>query len=120
MINHFQRNSAVFYSCDLGAIEGVLDTEKELFVFRILQECVSNVEKHAKAEACILTGRREAKKIVFQIKDNGIGFKVEEQLTSEEGLGLKSIVESAQYIRAHFDIASSLGKGTTITLSIET
>jgi signal transduction histidine kinase len=120
MINHFQRNSTVFYSCDLGAIEGVLDTEKELFVFRILQECVSNVEKHAKAKACILTGKREAKKIVFQIKDNGIGFKVEEHLTLGKGLGLKSIVESAQYIRAHFDIASSLGKGTTITLSIET
>lgn len=118
MIDHFQRNSAVFYSCELDNIDDFLSKDKELFVFRILQECVTNVEKHAQAQACVLTAKRNKNKLIFKLKDNGKGFLVA-QKQSSSGLGLKSLQERAQYIRADFQLKSKPGEGTTILLKIE-
>jgi signal transduction histidine kinase len=118
LMDAFQRSSTVFYSCQLGNIDGHISKEAELIVFRILQECVVNVEKHAEATACKLTAKRKKEQLIFELKDNGKGFLVEQKLAS--GLGLKSLQERAQYIRAHFQIESEIGKGTTVILKVNT
>jgi len=118
LIDAFQRSSTVFYSCQLGNIDGHISKEAELIVFRILQECVANVEKHAEATACKLTAKRKKEQLIFELKDNGKGFLVVQKLASASGLGLKSLQERAQYIRAHFQIESEIGKGTTVILKV--
>lgn len=117
LFDEFQKKSEVFYSYEIDDFTGVLSTEKELFVFRMLQECIVNVEKHAKATACNLKVVNKEKHLNFKLKDNGKGFDLEESQTIN-GIGLKNLKERASYINALFSIESTPNKGTTITIKI--
>ena len=62
MMDAFQKSSEVFYSYEIDDdIDVYISKEKGLFIFRMLQECIANVEKHANATACNLTIINEAK-----------------------------------------------------------
>ncbi|MEZ4873965.1 MAG: sensor histidine kinase [Flavobacteriaceae bacterium] len=115
MVEALQKNSKVFYSEDIDIPDGLLPKEKEIHVFRMLQEALTNVEKHAQATACNLAAEDGKTHLLFTVKDNGTGFKNE---ASSEGLGMKTLRERAQLIGAALDIASESGKGTVLTLKI--
>ncbi|MDY0781032.1 sensor histidine kinase [Tenacibaculum sp. IB213877] len=119
MMDAFQKTSDVFYSYEIADnIDVYISKEKGLFIFRMLQECIANVEKHAKATACNLTITNEAKIIRFVLKDNGSGFIVNNAMNSNESLGLKSLQERAQFINAILNIQSNPKTGTVITIKI--
>lgn len=118
MITTFQKNSNVFYSEEIDIANRLIDKDKEIYVFRILQEALTNVEKHAEATACNLTTEDSEKHLIFILKDNGKGFTVSKNNMVDEGLGMKTIKERATFIEASLDIQSRDGKGTTITLTI--
>ncbi len=118
MIETFQKNSNVFYSEDIEIADGLIDKEKEIYVFRILQEAMTNAEKHAEATACNLSTEETRKHLKFILKDNGKGFTISKNKTSNEGLGMKTIKERATFIAALLDIQSKEGKGTTVALTI--
>jgi signal transduction histidine kinase len=116
MVETFQKNSNVFYSEDIETKDGLIEKEHEIYVFRMLQEAMTNVEKHAAANACNLASIEEKNQLIFILKDNGKGF---ETSTHSEGLGMKTLQERARFINADLKIDSSLEKGTTITLKIQ-
>lgn len=118
LIDAFQRTSTVFYSSEIEEVDHCIPEEKEIFLFRMLQECISNVEKHSQATACNLRVVSNEKYIYFILKDNGKGFEYEEQLNSTKNLGLQTLKERAQYINAILKIESKAVKGTTITITI--
>lgn len=117
MIETFQKNSNVFYSEDIEISDGLIEKEKEIYVFRMLQEALTNVEKHAEASACNLTAHESKNKVIFVLKDNGKGFKTDAQ-TMNKGIGMKTLKERATYIGAKLNIVSNLGKGTSLTLEL--
>jgi signal transduction histidine kinase len=94
----------------------LIEKEKEIYVFRMLQEGLSNVEKHASATACNLSSEELNDRIVFTLKDNGRGFKFSNE--TDGGLGIKTLRERAQFIGANLGIQSATDKGTIITISI--
>lgn len=118
MIETFQKNSNVFYSEDIETPDGLIPKEKEIYVFRMLQEAITNVEKHAEATACNLSSEEKKKDLVFTLKDNGKGFEMPKDRTDFEGLGMKTLQERALFIKADLTINSTPGKGTTITIKI--
>jgi len=120
MMDAFQKSSSVFYSYDIEDISGMLSKEQELFLFRMLQECISNVEKHAQASACNLKIVKQKHSIMFTLRDNGIGFSVENAKDNKTSLGIQSLKERAQYINAFFEINSTHGKGTRVTIKLNT
>lgn len=120
LIDAFQKTSPIFFSADIDQIENLILKEKEIFIFRMLQECISNVIKHSKATACNLNVSKNEKNIQFQLKDNGIGFESELYKNSISNLGLKTLKERAQFINAQLNITSKPQKGTTITITIPT
>jgi signal transduction histidine kinase len=117
MVETFQKNSNIFYSENIEIKDGLIDKQKEIYLFRMLQECFTNVEKHAKANACNLSAFETKNHVVFIVKDNGKGFHTNSQ-TLNEGLGMKTLKERALFINAKLDVESELGKGTTITLKV--
>jgi len=117
LIETFQKNSEIFYSEDIELADGLIDKEKEIYLFRMLQEGLSNVEKHASATACNLSSEELDDRVVFTLKDNGRGFKFSANKT-DIGLGLKTLKERAQFIGANLGIQSAPAKGTIITISI--
>ncbi|MUV03342.1 hypothetical protein GN157_06425 [Flavobacterium rakeshii] len=117
-IQNFQRNSTIFYSEDIQVDNLKIEKEKEIFIYRMVQECLANVEKHSQAKACRVEVTETDTYIKFEIKDNGIGFDVSEKMETINSLGLKNLKERAAFLGSLVDINSVKGKGTTITIKI--
>ena len=105
---------------DVDNIDGILSTEHELNLFRIIQECLSNVVKHAKAESAKLELQREQNKIVMTLQDNGIGFDFLSKFKNLKSLGLKTIKERVNYIDGILRVESSPGNGSKFKIEIQT
>lgn len=108
----------------LFSIEGNpyrLEQQKELILFRIVQEVLHNIIKHAKASLITVALQFEPEKFVLTVADNGIGFDIsglKENNYAGTGLGIRNMHNRAKMINTDFIINSGLTKGTTITLTI--
>lgn len=102
-----------------------LPKDQELTLFRILQEALTNVLKHAFANRVKIQLYKKDEQIHFRISDDGTGFELAHsdpgrlQLESGQGgLGLLSMRERVTHCQGRFQIESKVGKGTTITVSV--
>lgn len=96
-----------------------LETPKELIIFRIIQEVINNIIKHARANTIFVLLTYEPDAFSISINDNGTGFDLallSARENSKFGSSLRNMHKRAHLIGAHFTIASTLGVGTTITL----
>lgn len=97
-----------------------LATEVRTVIYRIIQEVLINVVKHAQASQVTVRLAREDEKIRIEIADNGIGFdctRLLDDLADSRCLGLFSIRERADYIGGTFHIESSRDGGTRISIT---
>ncbi|MBO9594496.1 MAG: sensor histidine kinase [Niabella sp.] len=102
----------VSFSSSLPAIP--LPPQKEIILFRIVQEALNNTIKHAEATRVSLAIREETTYIKIFIQDNGKGFNLEEDNSS--GIGLLNMRNRAQTIGAALNIDSTLHRGTTVEI----
>jgi len=86
--------------------------EKEIHIFRILQEIIHNSIKHAQAKNLYIGFGYEEERVVIFAKDDGIGFDMGKTKETSDGLGLKSIESRADILNCLMLIESSAGKGT--------
>ncbi len=117
-IDTFQKNSEIFYSEEIDVENLSISKDKEIFVYRMIQESLNNVEKHSQAKACMVSVEEKSDAIIFQIKDNGVGFDVSENSESLTSLGMKTLKERAQIINGSLNIVSEKGKGTTVQIIV--
>jgi PAS domain S-box-containing protein len=119
----FYRNFQV--ACPYIRIERNIDINEEeipeplkIVIFRIIQEALSNIAKHSKAQLVKLDLIKQEGAIKLAIKDNGVGFDVDAILAKdicERGLGLCGMQERAELSGGQFTMAAEPGKGTFIT-----
>lgn len=84
-------------------------------LFRLLQEALNNVERHARASRIDVVLTREADRLLLQFRDNGCGFDVEAVAQSpRRGLGLDSMRERLEALGGQFDISSG-SSGTLLS-----
>ncbi len=101
------------------ALDAIFEKDAEIHIFRICQECLNNVIKHAQASWLQFTMTREAEIIRITVQDNGKGFDpVALDQTSPRGSGWLSIKERVRMLYGTYRINSALGKGTTIDIRI--
>ncbi len=103
---------------DVENIDGMLSKEKELSLYRIIQECFSNVMKHAKASSAKLEIKKEESKIIITIQDNGIGFDFTKNFNKSKSLGLKTIEERVRFLNGNLKVTSKKGKGAFLKIAI--
>jgi two-component system, NarL family, sensor kinase len=110
---------------DVDLLETRLPDHIELALYRIAQECLQNVVKHAKATSARLTFAVDAGDsgdiVRLEIVDDGVGFDTfENPLGSDEmgGYGLLSMAERAEIVGGRLNIRSRPGSGTTVTATI--
>jgi len=92
-----------------------------LTIFRITQEALNNIKKHANAKNVSIKLDIGTENIYLKIRDNGIGFNVDEKVNSvddKNGYGLYSIRERVDLLRGKLDIESEKGIGTKIKVAI--
>ena len=104
------------YWGDIDDIKSVLNANQEVNVFRIIQECLSNIIKHAKAESAKVSLIKNNDSIFISIKDNGVGFDFSEKYNDFKSLGLKTIKERVRFLNGTLKIDSDTGQGTTFTI----
>lgn len=93
-----------------------LPTVLQLGIYRIAQEALNNVLKHASASDVSVHLSRDGKRVEMEIEDNGSGFDVHE---SSAGIGLQSMHERAEALGGVLRITSKTGAGTSVRLVIE-
>jgi signal transduction histidine kinase/ligand-binding sensor domain-containing protein len=91
-----------------------LPSDLKVAMYRIAQESLNNVAKHAEASQATISLRCEAERVELQISDDGRGFDLEN--VPVESLGLGIMRERAEAIGAEMTIESEVGRGTVVTV----
>ncbi len=94
-----------------------LDSERSTAIFRIFQESLTNVARHAQATRVDARLEREQDQLILQVHDNGRGFDAE-QTNTRKSLGLVGMQERAVVLNGELKIEGVVGSGTTMTLRI--
>jgi signal transduction histidine kinase len=94
-----------------------LDSERSTAIFRIFQESLTNVARHAHATRVEARLERGADQLVFQVHDNGRGFDLEE-VKARRSLGLVGMQERALVLNGELKVEGVPGVGTTMILKI--
>ena len=97
-----------------------LDPQVETTLFRVIQEAVNNIARHAEAKKASIRLLFKKNSVMVRVKDNGPGFDVDEALRSKErprGLGLLGMRERVELIKGTLNITSNL-TGTEVIIEI--
>jgi signal transduction histidine kinase len=106
---------ATFVGCRLAR----LPAEVELVLYRIVQEALSNVAKHANASQVLVRLTRRGRTLRLLVEDDGCGFDVEGTKHSREsGLGLFGMEERLALVGGSLRVESSVGGGTRVTAEV--
>lgn len=97
-----------------------LSPEIEASAYRIVQEALTNVAKHARAHSCRVYVQRLPNTVLVTIEDDGVGFDggEPERTDARQGLGLIGIRERASHLGGTVRIESAPGKGTRLTVEL--
>jgi signal transduction histidine kinase len=103
---------------EFAAEEGErLPATVETALFRIVQEAVNNVSRHAQARRLSVTLSRDAERVQLRIADDGQGFDAQLPRSGRH-IGLWSMCERVEQLGGQFELASAPGQGTTVTASL--
>jgi signal transduction histidine kinase len=95
-------------------LEDRLASEVETALYRIAQEALNNVAKHARAQRVEVLLERRPDCVLLIVEDDGVGFDATKPATGRHGFGLVSMQERAALVGARLDIETTPGHGTTI------
>jgi PAS domain S-box-containing protein len=113
----FQARTGIICRCDYSLEHLNLNQEQSTAVFRIFQEALTNILRHAQATSVDITIKAEAGEFVLAISDNGRGI-TESEKSGSQSLGLLGMHERAHLIGGKFNINGEGGKGTVITVQV--
>ena len=112
LLTDFKRTHPIQIVTDL-TMKRPIPTELKIAVYRVIQEALTNIVKHAEATIVTLTVQAQ-EDLLVTLQDNGIGFDLSQNTT---GFGLQSMCERTYAQAGEFDMVTAPGKGCQITLS---
>ncbi len=115
-VNKFRQHTNIECALALPNEELVLDADQSLTIFRILQESLNNVAKHAQADRVDILITAQGDSLLMVVKDNGIGF--DPALQKKRTFGLLGIQERALMVGGKARISSTPGKGVRVSVNV--
>jgi len=123
MANQVCHAAALQLTTDIDNVSGLVTPESQIHLFRIAQEALNNVVKHAQASAVRLelkiTGDSS---LILRIEDNGLGMETgsSEAVTvrTNPGHGTNNLTERVRFLRGRLDITASSSGGTAVTVTV--
>lgn len=113
----FQRQTAIRCRINLTRQDVQLDEAKSIVVFRVFQEILTNIARHANATRVDVSLQVEDNNLVLIVSDNGKGIK-QEDMVSKRSLGITGMKERANSVNGKLTIQGVSNVGTTVTLTI--
>lgn len=109
---HFEEVTGIEVQLDYELAEGTFSDEVEITIYRIAQECLNNIEKHARAtQVCIRVSQQQGR-IYFEVRDNGSGFDLKRG--QAKGIGLVNMRERVEVVGGRLNLHTSPGLGTEV------
>ncbi|MEM7185675.1 MAG: sensor histidine kinase [Bacteroidota bacterium] len=119
-VNQIDENTSLFISSEIDNIDNIFTKKQEVNLFRIIQEALSNVIKHAGAEAGKVVVKRHPFMINVSIRDNGVGFDFTEKYQNVKSLGLKTLLERTKFLNGQMKVQSKKNSGTLLEFQFPT
>jgi PAS domain S-box-containing protein len=113
----FQKRTGIACELSVSSQDINLDQERSTAIFRIFQETLTNIARHARATKVRVNLAKKGGKLELTIKDNGMGI-TKEKISDPKSLGLLGIQERVHFLGGDMDIKGIRNKGTTVTVSI--
>jgi PAS domain S-box-containing protein len=121
LINEVSKHYIVNHSFEVEDLDHLFPSEAQIIIYRIFQECLTNISKHAGATEVAIRVREDDGFLSLVLEDNGIGFEPA-QLSARRahgrGLGLAALDERARMLGGSLEIRSQPGSGTRVTCVI--
>jgi len=121
LVHEFRKHYNITYDFDFEDLNHLFPGEAQIIIYRIFQEILTNIVRHAQASNVSLAIRKKGGAVLLQAEDNGRGFEVANILrrgTGTAGLGLTSLAERAKMLGGTLKIESREGAGTRITCTL--
>ncbi len=112
--------SGIRFVTELDNIDELFPEDLRINLYRIVQESLGNILKHAQATEVSVRVKQRVENVVLTIEDNGRGFTPDERSRtfSHSGFGLTGMGERARLLGGELKVRSTPGKGTTILFEI--
>jgi PAS domain S-box-containing protein len=107
------RRNGIAISLDLDPTPAAIGKDASFCLFRVAQEALNNVTRHAGARTATVTMRRMDAGLLLEVRDDGVGFDPERS-DRRKSLGLASMRERVRLVRGTLEIESAPGSGTAI------
>jgi signal transduction histidine kinase len=122
MVESVGKASTTTFSASIDDIDDLFTPEFQIGFYRITQECLSNILKHAEASEAKVVVRRSGTRLRLSVSDNGKGFTTSGAFTElrNGGFGLINISERVQLFAGKLEVQSGPMKGVTINIVIDT
>ncbi len=116
-LQNFSRRTGIRTELDIAPQAGRLKPDLEVCLYRVIQETVTNVGRHAAATTCKVTVVRYTDKILATIEDDGVGFDPALR-GGTRGLGLVSLRERVTGLGGRLEVDSGAGRGTRVVAEL--
>jgi len=121
LIEDFAKRHSIHTSLDMGDIDHLFSQEAQTNLYRIFQETLTNISKHADASRVSFVAKNKDSRVHFLMEDNGKGFDVDQvkgMQSFEKGMGLAAMEERVHMLGANLDLRSEQSKGTRVSFTI--
>ncbi len=121
-VDGFSERSKIKVELDIPADFGRLPDEVEIAIFRIVQECLTNIHRHSGSDSATIALAKENDSLTVQVKDNGKGIPKEKRRdlleSGRAGIGFGGMRERLRQLHGSLDIQSE-GRGTTVIAKLK-
>ena len=120
LVNHLRKANQLKVQLSVSLEAVIMDVQSEILIYRIVQELVSNVLKHAEAShlSIMLTGIEEGNLVNIIVEDDGKGLSPQKEKKSNDGIGLSSLEQMVTQLDGALHIDSPPAGGTIINIDL--
>jgi signal transduction histidine kinase/ligand-binding sensor domain-containing protein len=118
MFTNLEGVSKIKFHINIENVDNLFEKEKEINIFRIIQECVTNIIKHSDANNARVFVEKVENVLFIEIADNGKGFSFESAKSESKGFGLKNLENRVSFIGGKLEFKSDKEFKTQIIVKI--
>lgn len=121
MVQDFGRHSGIRVSLRLGDVERLFSEESKIIVYRVVQEALTNIGRHANADRLRVALEERRGSVFLRVEDNGIGFDsgtLEQESDGQRRMGLTTMKQRIGMLGGKLRVESRASRGTRITANI--
>lgn len=116
----FAKRSGIEVNVDIAPGLGRLERDVETALFRVLQECLTNIHRHSGSESASIRLSRDAGEVRLEVGDRGKGFPASPSVATgpAAGIGIQGIRERMRQLSGRMQLVSQAGAGTTVIVTV--